>query len=98
EDAAEDRMDEWEVQIVLPDHQSTKELAKQLEGEGIKLLRRWRFLVIPVASEDDGNALADRLRGEVSTEAKIAVEGSYGRVVADNPRLSAFSLFGGLGG
>jgi hypothetical protein len=98
EDSEEDRMDEWEVQVVLPDHHSTKELAKKLEAEGIKPLRRWRFLVIPVASEDDGHALADRLRGEVSTEAKIAVEGSYGRVVADNPRLSAFSLFGGLGG
>jgi hypothetical protein len=93
-----DRMDEWEVQVVLPDHQSTKELAKKLEAEGIKPLRRWRFLVIPVASEDDGNALADRLRAESPADAKIAVEGSYGRVIADNPRLSAFSLFGGRGG
>jgi hypothetical protein len=98
EDAEEDRMDEWEVQVVLPDHKTTKELANKLEGEGIKLLRRWRFLVIPVASEDDGHALADRLRSECPPDAKIAVEGSYGRVVADNPRLSAFSLFGGLGG
>jgi hypothetical protein len=97
-DAKSDRMDEWEVQVVLPDHHSTKQLANKLEGEGIKLLRRWRFLVIPVASEDDGNELADRLRAESPPEAKIAVEGSYGRVVADNPRLSAFSLFGGLGG
>jgi len=97
-DAEADRMDEWEVQVVLPDHKTTKELAKKLEGEGIKPLRRWRFLVIPVASEDDGNQLADRLRSECPPDAKIAVEGTYGRVVADNPRLSAFSLFGGLGG
>ena len=86
------------MQVVLPDHHTTKELAKKLEDEGIKLARRWRFLVIPVASEDDGNALADRLRSECPPEARIAVEGTYGRVVADNPRLSAFSLFGGLGG
>jgi hypothetical protein len=97
-DAKADRMDEWEVQVVLPDHHTTPELAKKLEDEGIKLARRWRFLVIPVASEDDGNALADRLRSECPPEARIAVEGTYGRVVADNPRLSAFSLFGGLGG
>jgi hypothetical protein len=97
-DAQSDRMDEWEVQVVLPDHNATKELAKKLEGEGIDLARRWRFLVIPVASEDDGNALVERLRSECPPEAKIAVEGTYGRVVADNPRLSAFSLFGGLGG
>jgi hypothetical protein len=97
EDAESDRMDEWEVQVVLPDHRSTKKLADQLEGEGIKLLRRWRFLVIPVASEDDGNELAERLRAEAPPEAKVAVEGTYGRVIADNPALRAFSLFGGRG-
>jgi hypothetical protein len=98
EDAAEDRMDEWEVQVVLPDHRSTKELAAKLEAEGIKPLRRWRFLVIPVASEDDGHALAERLRGEVSSEARIAVEGTYERMIADNPAFRSFSLFGGRGG
>jgi hypothetical protein len=98
EESKEDRMDEWEVQIVLPDHRSTKKLADKLEAEGMKPLRRWRFLVIPVPSEDDGNALADRLRQEAPADAKVAVEGSYGQVVADNPRLSAFSIFGGLGG
>ena len=98
EESAEDRMDEWEVQVVLPDHRSTKKLADKLEAEGMNPLRRWRFLVIPVPSEDDGNALAERLRLESPADAKIAVEASYGRVVADNPRLSAFSIFGGLGG
>jgi hypothetical protein len=97
-ESAHDQMDEWEVQIVLPDHRSTKELAKKLEGEGLKPLRRWRFLVIPVPSEDDGNQLAERLRAESPPEAQIAVEASYGEVVANAPGASAFSLFGGLGG
>jgi hypothetical protein len=98
EESKKDGMDEWEVQIVLPDHRSTKQLADKLEAQGMEPLRRWRFLVIPVASEDDGNTLADRLRQEAPADAKIAVEASYGQVVADNPRLSAFSIFGGLGG
>lgn len=98
EDAQSDRMDEWEVQVVLPDHHSTKELAKKLEAEGIKPLRRWRFLVIPVASEDDGNQLVERLRGECPADARIAVEGTYGRVIADSPAFRGFSLFGGRGG
>jgi hypothetical protein len=97
EESERDRMDEWEVQVVLPDHHSTKALAEQLESEGLNPLRRWRYLVIPVPSEDDGNELAERLRAEAPAEARIAVEASYARVVADNPRLSAFSLFGGLG-
>lgn len=97
-ESAHDEMDEWEVQIVLPDHRSTKQLAEQLESEGLKPLRRWRFLVIPAPSEDDGNALADRIRAEAPPDARVVVEASYGQVVADNPRFSAFSLFGGLGG
>ncbi|HEY1594464.1 MAG TPA: hypothetical protein VGF74_03625 [Thermoleophilaceae bacterium] len=97
-ESAYDKMDEWEVQIVLPDHGSTKALAKKLEGEGLKPLRRWRFLVIPVPSEDDGNQLAERLKGEVPAEARIAVEASYGEVIANAPGSRAFSLFGGLGG
>jgi hypothetical protein len=97
-ESAHDEMDEWEVQVVLPDHRSTKRLAEQLEGEGLEPLRRWRFLVIPVPSEDDGNALADRIRAEAPPDAKVVVEASYGQVVADNPSFSAFSLFGGLGG
>ena len=97
-ESAYDEMDEWEVQVVLPDHRSTKRLAEQLESEGLKPLRRWRFLLIPVPSEDDGNELAERIRAEAPPDAKVAVEASYGEVVAANPRLSAFSLFGGLGG
>jgi len=97
-ESAHDQMDEWEVQVVLPDHHSTRELAEKLEGEGLKPLRRWRYLVIPVPSEDDGNELAARIRAEAPADAKVAVEASYGEVVAANPRLSAFALFGGLGG
>ena len=97
-ESAGDQMDEWEVQVVLPDHRSTKALAEQLESEGLQPLRRWRFLLIPVPSEDDGNALAERIRAEAPPDAKVAVEASYGEVVAANPRLSAFALFGGLGG
>ena len=93
-----DEMDEWEVQVVLPDHRSTKALAEQLEGEGLKPLRRWRFLLIPVPSEDDGNELSERIRAEAPSDAKVNVEASYGEVVAANPQVSAFALFGGLGG
>ncbi|HEY2602561.1 MAG TPA: hypothetical protein VGI67_13470 [Thermoleophilaceae bacterium] len=94
EESKEGGMDQWEVQIVLPDHGATKALANKLESEGLQPLRRWRFLVIPVPSEEDGNKLADRIRAEAPPEAKIAVEASYGEVIAN----STFSLFGGLGG
>jgi hypothetical protein len=96
-ESASDGMDEWEVQVVLPDHGSTKELAERLEREGLEPLRRWRYLVIPVPSEADGKALAQRIEAEAPAGARIAVEASYGEAVATNPRFSAFALFGGLG-
>jgi len=94
-ESAEDGMDEWEVQITLPDHKSTKALADKLEGEGVKVSRRWRHLIIPAPSEEDGQELADRIRDEAPPEAQIAVAGSYGEVIANRP-YSGFSLFGGF--
>jgi hypothetical protein len=94
-ESAEDGMDEWEVQITLPDHKSTKALADKLESEGVKVSRRWRHLIIPAPSEEDGQELADRIRGEAPPEAQIAVAGSYGEVIANRP-YSGFSLFGGF--
>ena len=94
-ESAEAGMDEWEVQITLPDHRSTKALADKLEGEGVKVSRRWRHLVIPAPSEDDGNELAERIRAEAPADANIEVVGAYGEVVANRP-YSGFSLFGGF--
>ncbi len=88
--------DEWEVQVTLPDHKSTKQLAEKLEGEGLSLSRRWRYLVIPVPTEEDGQQLAERLRAEVPAEAEIAVEGSYGSVAGSRP-YARISWLGGLG-
>jgi hypothetical protein len=97
EESREDGLDEWEVQVTLPDHHSTRELGERLEREGLDVHRRWRYLVIPVASEEDGQALAERIRSEAPSGAEVNVEGSYGAVVARAPGFSAFSLFGGLG-
>jgi hypothetical protein len=95
-ESAEAGMDEWEVQITLPDHKSTKNLADQLEGEGLKVSRRWRHLVIPAPSEEDGQELVDRIRAEAPPDAEICVVGNYGEVAANRP-YAGFSLLGGLG-
>ena len=97
EESAEAQWDEWEVQVELPDHGATKELAHRLESEGFHVLRRWRYLVITAPSEEDAAHLADRIRGETPAGATVTVEGTEGATAASNPRLSAFALFGGLG-
>ena len=36
----------WEVVIDLPDLRSTRELAHRLEGEGLPVKRRWKYLLV----------------------------------------------------
>jgi hypothetical protein len=96
QESAEAGMNEWEVQVELPDHDSTHALAEKLSAEGLDVSRRWRYLVISVPSEEDGESLAERIRAEAPPEAKVSVEGSWGSVIAGYP-LSGFALFGGLG-
>jgi hypothetical protein len=96
QESAEAGVDEWEVQVELPDHGATRRLADQLRREGLHVSRRWRYLVVPVASEADGEQLAERIRAEAPADAKVSVEGTYGSIVAGNP-YSGFALFGGLG-
>jgi hypothetical protein len=95
-ESAEAGMDEWELQITMPDHRSTKKLADQLEGEGLKVSRRWRYMVIHTPSEEDGQELAERVRAEAPADAIVEVVGRYGEVAANRP-LSGISFLGGLG-
>jgi hypothetical protein len=96
QESKEDGVDDFEVQVVLPDHKSTVEFAERLKGEGLDVSRRWRFLVISMPSEEDAEKLADRIRAEAPPEAKVSVALAYGRVIADMP-YSGFSSFGGMG-
>jgi hypothetical protein len=86
----------WEVRVELPSPEETARLAERLESEEIPVVRRHRYLLAGAANEDDANALADRLRGEVPG-ARIEVEPGGGivwEVMPQNP----FAIFGGLGG
>ncbi len=51
-------------------------VADRLEGEGLAPLRRWKHVFLSVATEDEANALAERLRGESLGAENIIVEGT----------------------
>ena len=56
---------EWEVRVDLPTHKDAVELAERLEAAGITpLVRRWKYLLIGTATDDDARALAERIRAE----------------------------------
>jgi len=87
---------DWEVRVECTSHREAVELAEKLKGEGIPNIRRWHYLVVGAEDEDTANALADRLRREVPSDAKVTTEGTYQVVFNSHPR-SWFSVFGGLG-
>jgi hypothetical protein len=70
---------------------------ERLEAEGITpIVRRWKYVLIGTATDDDAKALAERLRAEAPTGAKVTAEPSATiewEVASDSP----FSLFGGFG-
>lgn len=84
---------QWEVRIDLESHAHSLAVAERLEGEGLAPLRRWKHVFISVASEDDANELADRLRGEDLGAENIIVEGT----AADAWRAThPYAVLGGL--
>jgi hypothetical protein len=88
---------EWEVRVDLRSHREAVDFAERLEAEGIRpIIRRWKYLLIGTATDDDAKALADRLRGEAPPGARVTAEPSATiawELASGNP----FSLFGGFG-
>jgi hypothetical protein len=87
---------QWEVRLELPGHGETAALAERLEGEGIPVLRRWKFLLVGAESERQANELAERLRREAPAGTVVTVEGS-GELLDEVAFPNPFVVFGGLG-
>src|SRR5205085_11202987 len=75
----------WEVRIET--HAGAGELADQLEQEGYDVVRRWRYLIVGAASEEEAQQLASRLQGEAEVR---------GEVVWESMPKSPFAVFFGL--
>jgi hypothetical protein len=88
---------EWEVRVDLPSHKDAVEFAERLEADGITpITRRWKYVLIGTATDDDAQALAERLRAQVPEGATVRAEPSAAiewELASGNP----FSLFGGFG-
>ena len=77
------------MRVELPSHGDADELADRLEREGYDVVRRWRYLIVGAASEEQARELARRLHGEPEPGGEVVWE-----VTPQNP----FAVFGGLGG
>ena len=79
----------WEVRVEYDSHDKAATQADALEQEGYRVVRRYRYLIVGAASEDEARALARRLHGEVEPGGELVWETAPG-----NP----FAVFGGLAG
>jgi hypothetical protein len=79
-------------------HRETVELAERLHGEGLSVVRRWRYLLVGAADEDAANVLAQRLRAEAPPGSTVIAEVSQRAAWDDDPARGSFAVFGGLGG
>jgi hypothetical protein len=87
---------EFEVRVEFPSHREAWDFAKKLEEEGHEPVRRWRYMVIGAAAEDQAKALADRIRAEAPADSKVTAEGTERAAWRGRPP-SPFWWLGGLG-
>jgi hypothetical protein len=80
----------WEVRVERETHAEARELADRLEAEGYDVVRRWRYVIVGTASEEDARDLAGRLRGEVELGGEVVWE--------EGMPQGPFAIFRGVGG
>ena len=73
-DALAEGKAQWEVRVELGSHRQAVALARKLEGQGHAIVRRWKFLLVGAANEDEARELAAQIRGEVPPDATVKVE------------------------
>ena len=80
----------WEVRVERETHAEASKLADELEREGYDVVRRWRYLIVGTASEEEARELARRLHGETELGGEVVWEEGMPR--------GPFAIFRGVGG
>jgi len=64
----------WQARVEFPSHREAVALARKLEGEGLPVVRRWKFLIVAADNEDDVRELAGQIRREAPPDAVVRIE------------------------
>jgi hypothetical protein len=95
-ESAEEGYPAIEVRVTCRSRHEAVELSERLDREGIANVHRWAWVLIGARDEEDGNAIARRLREELPA-AEITVESNL-RAVWDSRPGNPFAWLGGLAG
>lgn len=72
--SVESGLPEWTVRAELPSHHDAVELAKRLTAEGDSVVRRWKYLLVGAACEDDANVLARKICEYAPADTSVETE------------------------
>jgi HPt (histidine-containing phosphotransfer) domain-containing protein len=89
QEVLEQGLSPWEVRLETDSPEQADTLARELEAEGLGVVRRDRYVLVGAASEDEAHELAKRLHGEAEASGELVYE-----TLPQNP----FVIFGGMGG
>jgi hypothetical protein len=87
----------WEVRVECESHHDTIALSERLDAEGLRNVRRWRYLLLGAGDERSANELAERIKSELGSGCRVTVEGTMPAVASQLPP-NPFAVLGGLGG
>jgi hypothetical protein len=86
-----------EVRVECTSRDEASEVSSKLETEGIEHVHRHSYLLVGATDEESAQALAERLKGEIPSDATVTVELNR-RAVYDSRPLNPFWILGGLAG
>ncbi|HEX4746376.1 MAG TPA: hypothetical protein VFU99_05780, partial [Gaiellaceae bacterium] len=73
---------DWRVVAELSGRDEARELARRLDGDGERVKRRWRYVVVGAATQERAEELTERLRDELGGQGDVWVEANLDDVVA----------------
>ena len=73
EEARAEGRSDWQVVAHLPGRDQAAELAERLAQDGVRVRRRWRYVVADALTEENAQELAGRLRSELP-DADVRIE------------------------
>jgi hypothetical protein len=97
DESADEGYPGWEVRVECESHHDTIALSERLDAEGLRHVRRWRYLLLGAGDERSATELAERIRSELGSGCSVTVEGTMPAIASKLPP-NPFAVLGGLGG
>ncbi len=78
----------WLVRVNLPSRGQAVELAERLRAQGRPVVRRWKYLILGAANEDEADALAEAVTAQSPADATVQTQANPNVTFYDQPRSS----------